>query len=156
MKLTTAYENKQNQGIDDCNTFFFFIENIFFRSYECQWSIDPTTRLPTSEHYKTLLQLLTARPIRPLTPFINPRCTRREISTRYLRFRPPNTSVNHTLTKGSLRSVLCSVKFSSINHTVSFPTMRLFAESVEQDQPAHTCSLILLCTLRSFSRASVA
>ena len=29
MKLTTAYENKQNQGINECNTFF--IENIYNR-----------------------------------------------------------------------------------------------------------------------------
>ena len=55
MKLTTAYENKHNQGIDDCNTFF-FNENI----YNCNivpWCHDTTT-LPDRVHESSPNQLV--------------------------------------------------------------------------------------------------
>ena len=38
-----------------------------------------------------------------------------------------------------------------VDLTLILPTTDFyFAENVDQDQPAHSCSLILLCTLRSF------
>ena len=51
-----------------------------------------------------------------------------------------------------LVQILVHVSSLLSTHNMPYTTTTFYlAESVEQDQPAHTCSLILLCTLRSYA-----
>ena len=67
------------------------------------------------------------------------------------------TSGAPCITMFTLRPLAVVYNFDLSHYILIFPFQSLsfrprpciyFAETVEQDQPAHTCSLILLCTLR--------
>ena len=67
----------------------------------------------------------------------------------FLMIRPYIFSSQHIalLKQKCLKWQMKYVHDSGLTIILSFETMHFIAESVEQDQPARTCSLVLLCTL---------